>query len=230
MTDRLQMNLVFNVAAFSILRTKKFPARWQVIKKRSRFDLRAWSFTAVPHNVDFAAVNNNFCPCDRARFTCTHAESRHAGDTRQGFAAKPQRRDRLQVGSRTNFACRMSLERKQRVIAVHAAAIVDHADQPNSAATNGDVDVSSAGVETVFNQFLYDRRRAFYPFAGRHLAGDGLRKQSDPAHLVSSIVNSRFPIAKKINDRERRGVSAEERRLGKPSLLERVGPLLGFLT
>src|SRR6476469_6570684 len=110
MTDRLQMNLVFNVAAFSILRTKKFPARWQVIKKRSYFDLRAWGFTAVPHNVDFAAVNNNFCPGDRTRFTCTYAESRNTGDTWQRFAAKPQRSNRLKVGSRTNFAGGMSLE------------------------------------------------------------------------------------------------------------------------
>src|SRR6476469_3798290 len=156
MTDRLQMNLVFDVAAFSILRTKKFPARWQVIKKRSNFDLRARGFAAVPHNVDFAAVNNNFCPCDRARFTCTHAESRHTGDARQGFAAKPQCSDRLKVRSRTNFTGRMSLERKQGVIAVHTAAVIDHANKRNSTTTNSDIDVASAGIETVFNQFLYD--------------------------------------------------------------------------
>src|SRR6476620_1084537 len=110
MTDRLQMDLMFDVAAFGILRPKKFPARRQVIKKRTHFDLRAWSFTAVPHNVDLDAINDNFCPGDRARFTCTHAESRHTGDTRQGFAAKPQCGDRLKVGSRTNLAGRMSLE------------------------------------------------------------------------------------------------------------------------
>ena len=135
MTDRLQMNLMFNVAAFGILRTKKFPARWQVIKKRSYFDLRAWGFTAVPHNVDFAAIDDNFCPGDRARFPRTNAESRHTGDAGQGFAAKPQCSDSLKIGSRTNFAGRMSLERQQRVVAVHAAAVVDHANQRNSTAT-----------------------------------------------------------------------------------------------
>ncbi len=156
MTDRLQMNLMFDVAAFGILRTKKFPARWQIIKKRSHFDLRAWRFTAVPHNVDFAAVNNNLCPGDCARFTCTHPESRHTGNARQGFAAKPQRRDCLKISSRTNLAGRMSLERKQRVIAVHATAIIDHANQRNSAATNSDIDTASTGVETVFNKFFHD--------------------------------------------------------------------------
>ena len=67
MTDRLQMNLMFDVAAFGILRTKKFPARWQVVKKRSHFDLRARGFTAVPHNVDFAAIDNDFCAGYRSR-------------------------------------------------------------------------------------------------------------------------------------------------------------------
>src|SRR5215217_8239237 len=120
------MNLMFDVAAFGILRTKKFPACWEIVKKRSHFDLRAWGFTTVPHDVDFAAVNDNFCPSDCACFACAHPESRHTGDARYGFAAKAQRRDCLEVGSRTNFARRMSLERKQRVIAVHAAAVIHH--------------------------------------------------------------------------------------------------------
>src|SRR4029077_9933997 len=156
MTDCLQMNLMFDVAAFGILRTKKLPARRQVVKKRAHFDLRAWSFTAVPHNVDFAAIDDNFCAGYRAGFTRSHAESRHTGDTWQCFAAKPQRSNSLKVGSRTNLAGGMPLERKQRVIAVHAAAVIDHANQRNAAATNNDIDVASAGVETVFNQFLCD--------------------------------------------------------------------------
>jgi hypothetical protein len=151
MTDRLQMHLMFDVAAFGILRTKKFSARREIIKKRTHLDLRALRFTAVPHYVDFPAIDNNFCPSDRARFTRSQAEAGHTGDAWQRFAAKAQRRNGLKVGSRTNFAGRMSLERKQRIIAVHAAAVIDHANQRNSTATNSDIDVASAGVETVFN-------------------------------------------------------------------------------
>jgi len=105
----------------------------------------------------------------------------------------------LKVCSRAKLAGGMPLQRKQCVIAVHAAAVIDHANQRNSTATNDDIDVAGAGVETVLNQFLHDRCRTFYYFASRHLAGQGLRKQSDPAHLVCPIVNSRFPIAKKID-------------------------------
>src|SRR5436190_14828919 len=98
------MNLMFDIAAFGILRSKEFPARWQIVKKRAHFDLRAWRFTAVPHNVDFAAINENFCTRDRARFTRSQAESRHTRDTWQCFAAKPQRSNSLKVGSRANLA------------------------------------------------------------------------------------------------------------------------------
>ena len=156
MTDRLQLNLMFDVAAFGILRAKKFPARRQVVKKRAHFDLGARRFTAVPHNVDFAAIDENFCTRERARFTRCYTESRHTGDAWQRFAAKAQRRNSLKVGSRTNLAGSMPLQRKQRVIAAHAEAVIDHANQRNSTATNDDIDVASACVETVFNQFLYD--------------------------------------------------------------------------
>jgi hypothetical protein len=187
MTDRLQMNLMFDVAAFGILRTKKFPARWQIVKKRAHLDMRAWGFAAVADNFDFAAIDENFCPGDRASFTRSQAESRHTGDTWQRFATKSQCGDGLKVGSRSNFAGGVPLQGKQRVIAVHAAAVIDYANQRNSAAPNNDIDVASACVETVFNQFLYDRRGAFHHFAGRHLAGHGLREQSYPTHLILNI-------------------------------------------
>src|SRR5437763_9881192 len=90
MTDRLQLNLMFDVAAFGILRAKKFPARRQVVKKRAHFDLGARRFTAVPHDVDFAAIDETFCARERARFTRSPTESRHTCDAWQRFAAKPQ--------------------------------------------------------------------------------------------------------------------------------------------
>src|SRR4029450_5005195 len=130
------MNLMFDVAAFGILRTKKFPARRQIVKKRAHFDLRAWGFTAVSHNVDFGAIYDNFCPGNRTRFTRSQAEPRHTGHTWKRFAPKSERCNSLKVGSRANLAGGMPLQRKQRVIAIHAAAVIDHAKQRNSAATN----------------------------------------------------------------------------------------------
>src|ERR1051325_2945970 len=145
------MNLVFDIAAFSVLRTKKFPARREVVKERAHFDLRAWCFTAISHNVNLAAVDENFCAGDRVGFTRSHTKSRYTGDTWQCFAAKPQRGDGLKVGSRTNFAGCMSLERKQRIVAVHPAAVINDTNQRNSAAPNNHIHTARASVETVFH-------------------------------------------------------------------------------
>jgi hypothetical protein len=62
----------------------------------------------------------------------------------------------LKLDGRTNLAGGMSFQRKQRIIAVHAAAVIDHANQRNSTAKNNDIDIAGACVETVLNQFLYD--------------------------------------------------------------------------
>ena len=50
----------------------------------------------------------------------------------------------------------MPLEAKQRVIAIHPASVINHPNQGNSTATNSDIDIAGAGVETVFNQLFYD--------------------------------------------------------------------------
>src|SRR5258708_6836917 len=131
MTDRLQMNLMFDVVAFGILRTQKFPARRQVVKKRAHFDLRAWGFTAVPHNVDLAAINDNFCPGNRTRFTRSQAESRHTGDTWKRFAAKPERCNSLKIGSRANIPGAIPLHRQQPLPPSPAAAPIPHTNNPH---------------------------------------------------------------------------------------------------
>jgi len=45
----------------------------------------------------------------------------------------------------------MSLQRKQRVISIHAAAIIDYPNDGNSPATNYDVDFARACVDAVFD-------------------------------------------------------------------------------
>jgi hypothetical protein len=49
----------------------------------------------------------------------------------------------------------MSLQRQQRVIAIHTAAVIDYSNQRDSSATNEDVDLAGTGVDAVFNQLLH---------------------------------------------------------------------------
>src|SRR5262245_28575382 len=77
----------------------------------------------------------------------------------------------------------MSLERKQCVVAIHAAAVIDHADKGNSAAPDKDVDLASAGIDAVLDQFLYYRGGTLDHFAGGDLTGDGFREKANSTHL-----------------------------------------------
>jgi hypothetical protein len=163
--------------------------------------LRSRGFTAIAHDVELAAVDDDFGPCDCARFARSQTKSRHARNAWQRFAPKSQCGDCLKISRSPNFTGGMPLQRKQRIVAVHAAAVVDHANQRNSAATDHDIDFTSACVDAVFDQFFHYRRRAFHHFAGRHLAGHGLRQQSNPAHFVNKVVHaSRLQNPEKIRN------------------------------
>src|SRR4051794_14033199 len=151
MPDNLQMKLMFNIAALRVFGAQKFPSGRDIIEKRADLDLRSRGFTAVADNFDLATVDDNFSSSDDARFTRCQTEARYAGDAGQCFAAESECRHRLKISSRANLAGGVSLQGKQCVVAVHAAAVIDYANERNSAATNNDVDLASASIETVFD-------------------------------------------------------------------------------
>src|SRR5207244_12097176 len=90
MTDRLQMNLMFDVTAFSVFRAKKFSARGQVIKKRAHLDLGSWLFAAIAHDIDLTTVDDDLGSCDCAGFSRSQTKSRQTRDTRQYIAPQVQ--------------------------------------------------------------------------------------------------------------------------------------------
>src|SRR6266403_5071505 len=113
MTDSLPVNLMLDVAALGIFSTQNFPARGQVIKKRAHLDLRSRCFTAVPHNFELPAIDDDFGSSDRMSLACRQPKSRDTRYARQGFAPKSQRGDCLKISSRPDLARCMPLERKQ---------------------------------------------------------------------------------------------------------------------
>src|SRR5438045_9723633 len=112
MTNCRQLNLMFDITAFSIFRAKKFSARGQVIEKRAHLHLSSWRFAAVAHDINLTAIYDDLSSCDCAELSRGQTKSRHTGNTWQGFAAKSQRRHRLQICSRPNLARGMSLQRQ----------------------------------------------------------------------------------------------------------------------
>ena len=89
----------------------------------------------------------------------------------------------------------MPLQRQKRVVAVHAAAVIDHAHERDAAAPNHDFDVPRAGVDAVLDQFFHHRRRSLDDFSSRNLIRDNFGKKLDAAHAMK-ILDFRLPIAK----------------------------------
>ena len=67
MTDCLKVDLMLDIPAFRVFGTEKFAARRQVVKKRAYLDLRPRCFTTVSHDVDLAAIHNDFSSGDGVR-------------------------------------------------------------------------------------------------------------------------------------------------------------------
>ena len=69
----------------------------------------------------------------------------------------------------------MPLDRKRKILARHAGAVVGDADQAAPAAIGDDLDFGRAGIERILDQFLHHARRPFHHFAGGD-AVDGRRE------------------------------------------------------
>ena len=82
----------------------------------------------------------------------------------------------------------MPLEGEQCVVAAHAMAVVDDANELAATGFDLDTNAGGAGVEGVFEEFFDYRCGAFDDFAGSDLIGDLIGKYMNPAHC--SIVVS----------------------------------------
>ena len=71
----------------------------------------------------------------------------------------------------------MALQREPRIVALHAGAIVAHADECLATVLELDAHDLRARVEGVFHELLDDGRRPFDHLARRDLIGDGVGEQ-----------------------------------------------------
>ena len=66
----------------------------------------------------------------------------------------------------------MALERKQRIISIHAMSIILDAHQRTAAMPKLDLDARGSGIERIFHQLLHHRRRTFNHLASGDLIGN----------------------------------------------------------
>ena len=116
-----------------------------------------------------AAVQSN----ERAEFVALqsspHRKLRHRGNRRQRLAAKTERRNALQLGSRREFARGVRSNCETRVFSIHANAVIRHFDVRLAAVDNFDINASRLRVDGVFDQLFDNRRRTLDNLARRNL-------------------------------------------------------------
>jgi hypothetical protein len=81
-------------------------------------------------------------------------------------------RDGGQILGAHDLAGGVAFEAEQGVVAIHADAIVGHANEAASSGLHLDADARGLGVEGVFDQFLDHTGRPLDHFAGRDLVRD----------------------------------------------------------
>jgi hypothetical protein len=118
------------------------------------------------------ALTSTSVPGERAAFAGGESKPGDAGDARERFAAEAEGLDRREIGARANFARGVALEAEERIVAVHAHAVVDHPEARAPARADGDLDPGGAGIERILHQLLHHAGRALDDFARGHLAGD----------------------------------------------------------
>jgi hypothetical protein len=106
-------------------------------------------------------------------------EPRHRRDRRQRLAAEAQREDALEVVEAGDLAGRVAGQRQRQLGGRDAAAVVAHADQPDAAFLEFDIDAQRTGVERVLDQFLDHRGGSLDDFAGRDLVDQRFRELAD---------------------------------------------------
>ncbi len=112
-------------------------------------------------------------------------EARDGPDRRQGLAAEAQGPDRRQVAA-GKLRGGVALDGEVQVVRRHAAAVIDHADQPAAAGLHGDLDGPGTGIDGVLDQLLHGRGRALDDFAGRDAVDEDGIEAPDGQHCRGS--------------------------------------------
>jgi hypothetical protein len=103
-------------------------------------------------------------------------------DGRQGLSPKAHGRDGDEPGGVPELGGGVALEREERVLLGHAAAVVAHPDQREPALLDVDLDLPRARVERVLDELLHDGRGPLDDLAGGDLVDEPGREHLDPRH------------------------------------------------
>ena len=104
------------------------------------------------------------------------------GDRRERLATKTKGGDAPEILRAPDLAGGMALDRQPGILRAHAFAVVLDPNEPLAPHFHGNGEVSRAGIDRVFDEFLDHRGRALDDFARGDLIGEIARENVDAPH------------------------------------------------
>ena len=106
--------------------------------------------------ISVPAIDDHLRARERVAFARREPEARHAGDARQRFAAKTERRDRREVVPRADFARRVPFQGQQRIVPIHPTPIINDPDECNSTAPDNNFNFARTRIDAVLDQLFHN--------------------------------------------------------------------------
>ena len=126
----------------------------------------------IIHRLDVPAGRANGGACTvGGRGLQRHAT--HRADGRERLAAKAEAGNADEVGRLRDLRRGVPLEREDRIVSFHAAAVIADANELAAAVLDVDVDGRGTGIDGVLHQLLHRRRGTLDHLAGGDLVGHG---------------------------------------------------------
>jgi hypothetical protein len=156
----------------------------RVVEQLPNADGRTGTARGLPHLENPAPGGTNQ-RADAIRGSRLDLEVRHRADGGERLAAKAEAPHTNEIVRAPDLGGRVAGDGELRVLALHAASVVAHADAGAPALFHGNVDRQGAGVERVLDELLDDGGGALDHFAGGDLISDRARKDRDVGHTKS---------------------------------------------
>jgi hypothetical protein len=100
-------------------------------------------------------------------------------DRCESFAAKSESADRGKIFERAYLRRRVTLEREDRVLANHSAAVIRNTHQPSAAELDVDLDTRRSGIDRILDELFYNRSGPLDDFAGGNLVSEVVGEYPD---------------------------------------------------
>jgi hypothetical protein len=110
MTQRLQHQLVLNVAGFRVFRAQEFSPSRQIVEEMFGFDQRPRGFATSSDSVYLSTIDQDLCSFDRIIKTGGQPKARNAGDARQSFSSETKRMNVCKVIAGPNLTGGVALQ------------------------------------------------------------------------------------------------------------------------